>query len=403
MTSLARRPQQRGHRVVIFGIADTEAKVRAAGVEFCQVGALDYPLGTLAELDRKLSTLRGLNSFRFTVERVKNHARMVLRDGPSVVKAAGVEAMLVDEADMAGSVAEALGLPFVSIACFPPLLREDTIPPFVFGWRYGTDGFSRLRNRIGARLLAQGAAPIYKVVNAERANWDLPPLTHSVDALSKLAQITQLPEALEFPMANRPEWLHYTGPFVDGQVREPVAFPWERLNGKPLVYASMGTLQNGSEDIFRTIAAACAGLDVQLVLSTGGSRDPESLGELAGGPIVVRYAPQLELLQRASVVVTHAGLNTTLESLAEGVPMVAIPMGNDQPGVAARIEYHGAGIVLPLRRVNAQRLRDAINAVLRESGYRVAAQRVQAAIREANGLELAADVIESSLGLRLAA
>ena len=83
MTALARRLQQRGHRVILFGIADTEARVRAAGVEFCQVGGQDYPLGTLAELDRKLSTLKGLSTFRFTVERVKNHSRMVRRDGPA--------------------------------------------------------------------------------------------------------------------------------------------------------------------------------------------------------------------------------------------------------------------------------------------------------------------------------
>lgn len=403
ITALARRLQQRGHRVIVFGIADTESRVRAADVEFYQVGAQDYPLGTLAELDRKLSALRGLSSFRFTVERVKNHSRMVLRDGPAAVKAAGVEAMLVDEADMAGSVAEVLGLPFVSIACFPPLVQDDRIPPFVFGWGYDAGWLGRLRNRLGRMLLTRVAAPIYKEVNAQRKSWGLVPLVHGFDGLSRLAQITQLPEALEFPAAERPACLHYTGPFVDEKVREPVDFPWERLNGKPLVYASMGTLQNGSEGMFRTIAAACAGLDVQLVLSMGGGREPSELGELPGSPIAVRYAPQLDLVRRAAVVVTHAGLNTTLESLAEGVPMVAIPMGNDQPGVAARIEYGQAGIVLPLRRLSDERLRGAIDTVLREERYRSAARRLQAAIRDANGLERAADVIERALGLAAAA
>jgi len=270
LTALARRLGQRGHRVIVFGIADTEARVRAAGIEFCQVGAEDYPLGTLAGLDRKLSTLKGLNSFRFTVERVKNHAHMVLRDAPTAVKAAGVEALLVDEADMAGSVAESLGLPFVSIACFPPLLQDNTIPPFLFGWRYDAGWLGRLRNRIGSKLLKRVAWPVYKEMNVQRLRWGLAPLRQTVEGLSRLAQIAQLPEALEFPVANKPEWLHYTGPFVDRQVREPVAFPWERLDGRPLVYGSMGTLQNGSEKMFRTIAEACTGLDVQLVLSMGG-------------------------------------------------------------------------------------------------------------------------------------
>jgi UDP:flavonoid glycosyltransferase YjiC (YdhE family) len=401
-TALARRLQQRGHRVIVFGIADTEARVRAAGVEFCQVGAQDYPLGTLAELDRKLSTLKGLSSFRFTVDRVKNHSHMELRDGPAAVKAAGVEAMLVDEADMAGSVADMLGLPFISIACFPPLMLNDSIPPFVFGWRYHAGPLARLRNLLGRLLLTWVAQPIYKEVNAQRTSWGLAPFKATVDALSPLAQITQLPQALEFPMPNPPLGLHYTGPFVD-QVREPVAFPWGRLNGKPLVYASMGTLQNGAEWMFRTIAEACAGRDVQLVLSMGGSREPSELGELPGTPIVVRYAPQLELLRRAAVVVTHAGLNTTLESLAEGVPLVAIPMGNDQPGVAARIAYAGVGVVIPPKKLSRERLQRAIGAVLQDEKYRSAAQRVQAAIRDANGLEKAADVIELALQLRVAA
>jgi zeaxanthin glucosyltransferase len=401
-TGLARRLQQRGHRVIIFGIADTEARVRAAGVEFRQVGIEDYPLGTLKQLDDKLSRLRGLETFRFTVERVRNHARMVLHDGPDAVRAAGVDAMLVDEADMAGSVAEHLGLPFVSIACFPPLMWNDAMPPFCFGWGFGTGPVARLRNRLGFRLLSRVAAPIFKVVNAQRREWGLKPYKRSTDALSPLAQIAQIPEALEFPIPNQPACLHYVGPLVDGAVRQPVAFPWDKLDGRPLVYGSMGTIQNGSEYIFKAIAEACATLDCQLVLSMGGSREPSELGTLAGDPIVVRYAPQLEIVKRAACVVTHAGLNTTLESLAEGVPLVAIPQGNDQPGVAARIAHHQAGVVVPLGKLSAKRLRNAIKAVLTEERYRVAARRIQTAIREVDAVGMAAEVIEEALGLRTA-
>src|SRR5580698_7181475 len=125
MTALARTLQQRGHQVVIFGIADTEARIRAAGVEFHQIGAEDYPPGTLRALDEKLGELKGLATFKFTVERVKNTARMILRDGPEAVRKTGVDALLVDEADMGGNVAEYLGLPFVSIAMFPPLVQDD--------------------------------------------------------------------------------------------------------------------------------------------------------------------------------------------------------------------------------------------------------------------------------------
>ena len=399
-TALARSLERRGHSLVLFGIADVESQVRAAGIEFHQIGKLDYPPGTLVKLDQQLCEQKGLNVFRFTVERVKNYTRMILRDAPAAVRDSGVEFLLIDEADTSGSVAEFLRLPFVSIACFPPLLRSDLIPPFVFGWNYSTSFYGRVRNRIGGMLLSRFAAPVLAVLNEQRKMWGLPALRHASDMLSPLAQIAQLPAALEFPVPNPPSLLHYTGPFVDPQVRQPVPFPWEKLNGRPLIYASMGTLRNRLNDVFHTIAEACSGLNAQLVISLGGGMRPEDLPPLPGNPLVVGYAPQLEILGRSAAVITHAGLNTTLEALAEGVPQVAIPQGNDQPGVASRIAYRNVGVVVPLRKLSAARLRRAVQAVLEDDRYRSAAKSLQDAIREADGLKTATDLIEDAFGLR---
>src|SRR5690348_6444260 len=153
ISALARRLMQRGHQVVVFGIADTSAQFRANGIPFHLIGESDYPSGTLQRLDQRLGELKGLATFRFTVERVKNTARMILRDGPAAILAEQVDALLVDEADMGGNIAEHLGIPYISIACFPPLIQSDRIPPFCFGWHAGQDLFSRLRNRLGMRLL----------------------------------------------------------------------------------------------------------------------------------------------------------------------------------------------------------------------------------------------------------
>ena len=400
MTALARSLQLRGHEVVIFGIADTEARVRAAGIEFYRIGIEDYPPGTLQALDEHLAQLNGFAALRFTLERVRNSGRMVRREGPDAVRAADVEALLVDEADSAGNVADYLGLPWISVALIPPLLEDDRFPPFWLGWAAGKDWLSRLRNRLAIFLLLQIAAPIFRDVNRQRRAWGLKPFRRSGDALSQLAQITQLPEALEFEFAGeKPAGLHYTGPFVHPEQRPTIEFPWERLDGRPLIYASMGTLQNGSEAIFRTIAEACAGLDSQLLISLGGGIDPARLGKLAGDPLVVSYAPQLEILKRAALVITHAGINTVLESLCEGVPLVAVPLAHDQPGVAARVKARGACVVVPLRKLNAARLRKAVTLVLQDSRYREAAQVLQKAIRQTNGPGRAADLIEQVLNL----
>jgi UDP:flavonoid glycosyltransferase YjiC (YdhE family) len=397
MTALLQRLQQRGHEAVVFGIADVEARIISAGVEFCQIGESDYPKGTLQKLDRQLAEAKGLETFRRTVERLKNNAQMVLRDGPAAVRSARVDALLVDEVDMAGNVAEYLGLPFISIAVIPPFIRDSRMPPFFFDWGEGRDPLRRVRNQLGIWLLSGIAAPIFRVVNNQRRAWGLKPFNQTSDALSTLAQITQLPAAMEFDIGDPPAPVHYTGPFVDSRTRAEVEFPWERLDGRPMVYASMGTLQNGSEEIFRAIAAGCAGLNVQLVLSLGGGMDSERLGPLAGDPVVVRFAPQLELVKRAAAVITHAGINTTLESLAQGVPLVCIPIGNDQPGVAARVVARGAGVVIPLRRLTARRVRVALNEILEDAKYRRAAQALQSAFQKLDGLDAAADIIERVL------
>src|SRR5260370_31284558 len=85
-------------------------------------------------------------------------------------------------------------------------------------------------------------------------------------AFSNLARIAQMAAAFYFPNPCLPPWFHYTGPFHDGLGRPRTEFPWHRLTSEPLIYASMGTVQNGAEQVFRTIATACSMPGCQLVL-----------------------------------------------------------------------------------------------------------------------------------------
>ena len=108
----------------------------------------------------------------------------------------------------------------------------------------------------------------------------------------------------------------------------------------------------------------------RLVLSLGEHVDPKEIGPLPTSAITVKWAPQLELLKRASVCITHAGLNTVLEALAQGVPRVAIPVTNDQPGVAARIADKKTGLVAPLKDLTAPRLSGLVDEVLTDPRFR---------------------------------
>jgi zeaxanthin glucosyltransferase len=157
---------------------------------------------------------------------------------------------------------------------------------------------------------------------------------------------------------------------------------------------------NGRLDIFRTIVAALAKhKDLQVVLSVGDQVDPMQIGPVPNNAIIVKRAPQLELLKQTEVCITHAGLNTTLESLAQGVPQVAIPVALDQPGVAARIADKKTGVVTSLDKLTAGHLATLLAEVLDNSTYRDNARKLQKAIVKANGLSVAADLIEESFGV----
>jgi MGT family glycosyltransferase len=212
---------------------------------------------------------------------------------------------------------------------------------------------------------------------------------------SKLAVITQTPKEVDFPRIPWPAHFHYPGPFHDSDGREPIAFPWEKLTGNPLVYASLGTLVNGLGHLYKTVLQAAAQLsDIQVVLPIGKNIKVDDLGTIPSNVIVVRTAPQIELLERAAMCITHAGLNTALESLGQGVPMVAIPIGYDQPGVAARIAHHGVGEFLEVGDVTVGRVQRLIQEVLDNPRYRDKARWYQNVIAQTCGLDVAADVIE---------
>ena len=163
----------------------------------------------------------------------------------------------------------------------------------------------------------------------------------------------------------------------------------------------MGTILNGRVDVFRTIVGALAkSKNLQLVLSIGDQVDPRQIDSVPNNAIIVRRAPQLELLKQASVCITHAGLNTVLESLAQGVPQLAIPIAYDQPGVAARIAQKQTGVVTSLDKLTADHLGFLLKEVLSNTTYRENARKLQKTIADVNGLSVAADLIEESLGIK---
>ncbi len=395
MTTLGYELLGRGHKVTVVGILDAEKKADAAGLEFKAIALSECPYGTMTQFSDDLGKLSGLAALRYTINWIQKSTAIFLQQAPKVIKNAGIEALLVDQVSPAGgTVAEYLDIPFMSVSAALMINEDVSVPPFNTPWNYNRAWWGTIRNQIGYRLLRQVGQPIRATIAEYRREWNLPPHYNRNDIYSPLAQLCQQPAEFEFPRENLPGCFHFTGAYHNLISRAAVDFPFEQLTGQPLIYASMGTLQNRLIGIFETIAEACAGLDAQLVISLGGGISQESIPDLPGSPLVVGNAPQLELLQKASLTITHAGLNTALESISHGVPMVAIPITNDQPGVAARIVWTGCGEMIKLSALNAPKLGTAIERVLTQESYRNNAIRLQTANQQAGGVVKAADIIE---------
>jgi MGT family glycosyltransferase len=362
LSALGRELQSRGHWVTFLQIPDTASKVHAEGLHFYPLGESRYRPGLLAETLQQLTQLSELEALRYSVEFCRLLTEIICENAPAAIEAAGIEALLVDQLEPVGeSVAEYLGLPFACVSSGQAIHRRADVPPFFTAWPYEDTPWARLRNQAAYYLLDRGCQPILRVINRYRQQWRLPPYRHIYASRARLAHISQQPAAFDFPCPDLPEHFHYTGP-----LRSPspgsISFPFERLSGQPLIYASLGSLQNTKFELFRTIAAACEDLDAQLVITHGGGMEAEA--SLPGSPLVVSYAPQLEVIARASLTITHGGMNTVLDSLSHGVPLVAIPITFEQPGTGARIRWTGTGEVLPLKTLTVPQLRGAIERYL---------------------------------------
>ena len=400
--ALARRLKARGHDVILIATPDAEPLLRSSEVPFVPYCEKDYPTGSIARIQQQLSKLQGEEALAFTYRLVAESLESAFGDLARVLRKTRSDAVVIDIIQMQlGLVPRHLGLPYAHISNSLPMDFSGKTPVGIFDWPHETAPAALARNQEGVLRCLQFHKPrtLAALAYAKRVGLDVDPNDRWL-GLSQLAWLTQMPKEFDFQASQWPSQFHYTGPFHDGVGRSAINFPWDRLTGEPLIYASMGTLQNGVENVFNTIAEAVGTRPgFQLVLSVGPVIDPGALKSLPDNTIVVNRAPQLDLLKRSALCITHAGLNTTLESLTQGVPMVAIPVTNDQPGVAARIAYTKTGRFLPLHQLAVPGLSSLIDEVLNNPEYRRNAHNLAHAIAATDGMEHACGVLEQALGL----
>jgi zeaxanthin glucosyltransferase len=401
MTALARKLQSRGHQIVFIGVPDAAPTVRAAGLNFVSWCEEEFPAGSCASALAPVAKLHGPAATRWTIAGAgRAFFQAASRHLPRTLVETGVQALVLDTIHMYLEVVPmSLGMPYAHVWAILNIDFSGATPPSVVPGLYEDTPAGRARNLEALKKsdnalfgLVQPLAEEY----AERAgltlDWSDPAATVSRHAA---AIVSQTPKEFDLPGIPWPPQFLYGGPFFDDAGREPISFPWEKLDSRPLIYASLGTLVNGMASIYQAILAAVGRMpETQVVLAKGNNIELSDLGPIPRNVTVVDKAPQLELLKRSVLSITHAGLNTALESLANGVPMVAIPISYDQPGVATRIAHHGAGEFLEVENLTVDALQELIQRVLRTPAYREKAQYFKDVIARRRGLDIAAEAIE---------
>jgi MGT family glycosyltransferase len=172
------------------------------------------------------------------------------------------------------------------------------------------------------------------------------------------------------------------------------AFDDTALRG-PAILIAMGTMYNEELGLYKACFEAFADSPYQVVMAIGHRVDRAALGEIPANFLVHAYIPQLEILARSVLFVTHGGINSAHESMLSGVPMLVLPAAADHFVVAGQVEAVGAGFVLPRNRADAASMRLCAERILADETYRENSARMGESLRRGGGAQRAVDEIST--------
>ncbi len=174
---------------------------------------------------------------------------------------------------------------------------------------------------------------------------------------------------------------------------------WQRPAGaEKVVLVSLGSAFTKQLAFYRECVRAFAGLPGwHLVLQVGRHVTPAELGDVPVNVEVRSWVPQLAVLRKADLFVTHAGAGGSQEGLATATPMIAVPQAVDQFGNADMLQGLGVARHLPTEEATAETLRAAALALVDDPEVARRLKGVQAAMAQEGGTRQAADLIEAEL------
>lgn len=352
-----------GEEVTYCLPGEDEAVIRSTGAAFRAVGnalpeARDRRGGSMSLAELPALAIRG--------------ATRTLPDLLAVAAEVRPDYIVYDAYSAAGKfLAKLLGLPAAGTYATYALTLASL----------GSGAFGRLSDRASV----QARLPGFDEAVAELvARFDLAPPTLTDLLLdAEPLNVAFLPRSFQPAGESFDERWVFVGPSLGprtGDVALATALPAAHLEGGPVVYVSLGTIYNERPGFFRACLDAVEGTAWRVVLATGPWVDRDQLGPVPGNVVALPWVPQLEMLARSDAFVSHGGMNSTMEALANAVPLVVVPQQAEQRITADRVAALGLGRRLDPDEATPASLREAIDSILADDGVadRLAAMRAEA-------------------------
>lgn len=398
MQAIARSLAARGHRVSFVTLSGAARHLDPATPQL-RLASPDLPPDFLVRLERLIGAMPPIHrwpdtkTLRHLLVALAQMTRSLCREAPARLAQAGIDAMLVDQTEPAGGlIARHLGLPFATIANALPIDPDPALPPVFTNWPPARGPLGRLRNRIGYGIADHLSGPINAEILSWSAYWGLGKLRSLADCRSPCLQLAQIVPAFDFPRQRLPPEMVFCGPFRGG-APPPGPPPPQEANA----FVTLGSLQGGRGPLLRAMALACHAAGLRPLAVHGGRLQAEP-ADWPSGTFLRHHAAHGAILAQAKLTLCHGGLNTVLDSLIAGVPLLIVPLAFEQAAIAQRIIAAGAG--LAVRAGGRQddltaKLVCAVSKILRDPTYAARAAALGHALQLPGGAALAAQMMET--------
>jgi UDP:flavonoid glycosyltransferase YjiC (YdhE family) len=395
---LARRLIERGHAVHVLGDPCIAPDAQAIGCTFRSYVRAPYRVDRSPASDfvKAWELHNPLTAFARQRDRVAfGPALAYAEDLLDTLERWPADVLVIDRTLFGAMIAaEKSGLPTALIVtnCYLPPMPGRPAPGAGFLPAKGLPG--QLRDRVCSAVIKRLFATGLPAFNLARGQLGLAPLQHPLEQLDRADRILVMTSrTFDFMAPNPPPNVRYVGPMLDDPVwAQPWVSPWPTDHPHPLVLVGFSSMFQNQRAMLQRIIDAIAPLPVRALVTLGPAIDQEIFHSPPN--VVIRAsAPHAVVLQETAMVVTHAGHGTVIRTLAHGVPLVCLPMGNDQYDNAARVVASGAGLRLSPN-VRPTALRRAIDRILSEANFRAAARRVAAAIAAETAQPVAVQELE---------